>query len=245
MSQPLMIEVVMWYGRYLLNLEQTKKTTPDSPGKGGEISDLEARMLPYLDKDRQKAIQGKKGEARWQSIGAGLLLQKAIQDFTEGCVPGDKWLENRWQAEDLLAELRKQTPLGFHIAYGAKGKPYFTDIPLKFNLSHSGRYVLCVACEEEVGADVQWQKPFGYDKLSNRFFSEEERTLLSQCWEEPNRRALFYKMWTAKEAYGKLTGEGLSTALENICYRDENILWEYYSFEEEGEDYSVGICRWK
>ena len=219
----------MWYGRYLLNI--------------GQMPTYEERLLPYLDENRRIAVQKRKGEARLQSLGAGLLLQKAVQDFEKERIPGEKWLENRSLVEDMLAELENWPPCKLKIAYSPKGKPYFTNIPLKFSLSHSGQYVLCVVCEEEVGADVQLQKASGYDKLPNRFFTKEEQELFAQCRDEAHRRALFYKMWTAKEAYGKLTGEGLSVSLQNEYYKDENVCWESYSFSENGEDYSIGICR--
>ena len=38
------------------------------------------------------------------------------------------------------------------------GKPYFANSDLKFNLSHSGRYVVAAVSDFEVGIDIQKKK---------------------------------------------------------------------------------------
>ena len=48
-----------------------------------------------------------------------------------------------------------------------------------FNLSHSGKYVLCVVAETEIGCDIEKIKEVKW-KLAKRFFSEKEYDFLKR-----------------------------------------------------------------
>ena len=44
-------------------------------------------------------------------------------------------------------------------ATGEHGKPFFTLLPkIHYNISHSGKYVMCLFAGEEVGIDIQIHK---------------------------------------------------------------------------------------
>lgn len=76
-----------------------------------------------------------------------------------------------------------------------------------FNLSHSGDYAACVIAEGPVGVDIQQYRPVK-DGLAKRFFQAQEANQLRQTRGRA-REELFFRYWTAKESYIKLTGEGL------------------------------------
>jgi len=65
-------------------------------------------------------------------------------------------------------------------------------------LSHSGHLVICAVSEQEIGADIQIRRPFSAG-VQQRFFTEQEREHMDML-----------RLWTLKESYGKLTGEGIS-----------------------------------
>lgn len=88
-----------------------------------------------------------------------------------------------------------------------------TNYPYFFSLSHSEDYVMCAISEREVGADIQKMRACDVMKPAERFFSERERERLRRCSDEAKQRELFYELWTCKEAYGKLTGKGLTEAI--------------------------------
>lgn len=115
----------------------------------------------------------------------------------------------------LLARLEKLPHQSLTYRYGKKGKPYFRDLPYYFSLSHSGDYVFCALSTEEIGADIQQHrrqlKGDNRRRLAERFFSEEEKRALEVSGE---REELFYRLWTRKEAFGKLTGEGVAGILD-------------------------------
>jgi phosphopantetheinyl transferase len=83
-----------------------------------------------------------------------------------------------------------------------------------FNISHSGGHVVCAVCDEPVGIDVEVVKPIDMN-IANRFFSEDERErIFSGPEDERGRLGLFYDVWTRKESFIKMTGEGLSRPLK-------------------------------
>ncbi|WP_295056449.1 4'-phosphopantetheinyl transferase superfamily protein [uncultured Fibrobacter sp.] len=120
-----------------------------------------------------------------QSLGVGLLLKRACRDA------GFEGADN-------------------HIAYGENGKPYLVDFPeVHFNLSHSGERVMCVISPFEVGCDVEVIKG-DRGKLAERFFKPEESAWIKHFETLEAQSEAFYRLWTLKECYMKVTGRGLS-----------------------------------
>jgi 4'-phosphopantetheinyl transferase len=126
--------------------------------------------------------------------------------------------------------------------YGEKGKPALKDRSLSFNLSHSEEYVFGVFADEEVGTDIQYCKPGNHDRMVSRYFSEAEQHALEGCLDVAQKDALFYKIWTRKEAYGKLTGKGITDAIAVDVMLVEGVVWEEYQI---GETYQIAVCRFE
>jgi 4'-phosphopantetheinyl transferase len=106
--------------------------------------------------------------------------------------------------------------LKFRIA--AYGKPELdaaTD--LRFNLSHThGTAVLAVTRDRQVGVDVERvRRNLNPLELADRFFSLPEASWLRS---QPPARQIpsFFACWTAKEAYIKACGNGLSMPLDKF-----------------------------
>lgn len=93
------------------------------------------------------------------------------------------------------------------------GKPYFPDHrEIRFNISHSGRAVVCAVSASEVGIDVQEMRITDgrkLERLGRKVFSEETFTRFLALPDEAQRTA-FFREWSMKEAYVKWTGEGLT-----------------------------------
>lgn len=90
-----------------------------------------------------------------------------------------------------------------HIEKSVNDKPYFKDYPdIRFSISHSGNLVVLAMSETEVGIDIEEIKPRNFEAVVNRHFSEDEK-------KEAADLEGFLRVWTRKEAYLKLTGEGL------------------------------------
>lgn len=98
---------------------------------------------------------------------------------------------------------------------GQKGKPYLEGVEgFHFNLSHSGEYVVCATGRKPVGVDIQEFRK-GTEKIPGRFFLETEKEDIEHA-EEGERQTRFFRYWTAKESYGKLTGKGLAQGFDRF-----------------------------
>lgn len=99
------------------------------------------------------------------------------------------------------------------------GKPTLLNGPpaLFFNMTCSRNLVLCaVSRGEPVGIDLEWIDPaLPVLPMASEHFSSGEYAML--CAEPVHRqRSLFYRLWTAKEAYLKGVGCGLSIPLQEV-----------------------------
>jgi len=101
---------------------------------------------------------------------------------------------------------------------GGNGKPALADgHELKFNLSHSGgAAVLAIARNRELGVDIERiREDVNALDLAQRFFSAPEVEWL-KSQPASTLRSAFFSCWTAKEAYVKACGEGLSLPLSGF-----------------------------
>lgn len=108
----------------------------------------------------------------------------------------------------------------FEFLYTETGKPYIKDNPFYFSLSHSGNYAAAAVSDFPVGIDIETVGEIK-DSVIKRVCSDEERAYINKT-----SRDSFYKIWTYKEAYLKMTGDGIGAGLKTIDYtkRDENVI---------------------
>ena len=181
------------------------------------------KSIPHRKK---KADRIKLQKSRCQSVGAGILLKKALTDVG---IP-----KNLWEFKDT-----------------EKGRTELADaaeLMIDFNLSHSGDKVMCVISDRRVGCDVE--EIVENSGVARRFFAETEAELAADNPE------MFTRIWTLKESFIKTTGEGLSRPLNSfeICFGDDfgeatgvkgtGISEDTYSFYEwdEGDGYRYSVC---
>ncbi|WP_149277117.1 4'-phosphopantetheinyl transferase family protein [Pareuzebyella sediminis] len=104
------------------------------------------------------------------------------------------------------------------LKYGTFGKPFYANSTsnfLKFNVSHSGNYiVLAFTKDSEIGVDVELiKRNFNVLDIAQNFFSIEEIKSL-KTFEKSERVEAFFRCWTRKEAFIKAKGSGLSFPLD-------------------------------
>jgi 4'-phosphopantetheinyl transferase len=156
-------------------------------------------LLELLDGDeRERAARFKFPEHRNQFVISRALLRRALSLY-------------------LRIEPRQ-------IQFRARpnGKPELaanSNLPtndLRFNLSHTaGMTVFAIVRHRQVGVDIERVRETNTLELAERFFSSPEvQWLRSQPASE--HIPWFYTCWTAKEAYIKAEGEGLSLPLSSF-----------------------------
>jgi len=172
------------------------------------FEELLKRVPEYRQK---KAMSFKFPKGKMQSLGVGLLLKKACDDA--GLAHADE-----------------------RVAYGENGKPYLVDCPeIHFNLSHSGERVMCVVSPFEVGCDVEIIKG-DRGRLAERFFKPEESAWIKHFETLELQSEAFYRLWTLKECYMKVTGRGLSLMPDMFALHvDEHEHISLYHDEERPE----------
>lgn len=112
------------------------------------------------------------------------------------------------------------------------GKPEIEG--LCFNLSHSGEMVVCAISEKPVGCDIELIKD-APKRVAGKSFSDEEKEHLQQfSGDEYNRE--FFRIWTKKESYLKMTGKGIRVPLDKLELKD------CYVQEYEIPGYQITVC---
>lgn len=118
-----------------------------------------------------------------------------------------------------------------------------------FNISHSGKWVVCAIDDDEVGIDIEEIKPIDIS-IGCIAFSKEELTLLSEQ-SDKNKLVFFYDLWTLKESYIKSVGIGLNLQLKsfsidlNKIYSNDKTLNRYFKQYKIDKNYIVSICGLK
>lgn len=119
------------------------------------------------------------------------------------------------------------------VCLAADGKPQVDGIC--FNLSHSGSYVICAVGKQPVGCDVEQVKK-APDRVAKHFFFESEVRYIEKQGDQKDEA--FFRIWTMKESYMKMTGEGIRLPLDEfeIFLLDE----EYQRVRRDGK---IQPCR--
>ncbi len=115
------------------------------------------------------------------------------------------------------------------------GKPVLKGGAVHFSISHSGE-IAAVAVNKHcrVGIDVEKIVPVN-SRIARRVFCDEEIAFVFGSPDIPagaveDREALerFFRVWTYKEAYVKMTGQGITDDIKSVRYCDENCRCEVF-----------------
>lgn len=163
-----------------------------------------------------------------------------------------KMRQEKSRRQSLGAGLLLNRVLGYYgveptsVTVGAHGKPEVDGIC--FNLSHSGELVVCAVSENPIGCDVEnlREAPKG---VAERFFSESEKKYLEQFFGHAYDEA-FFRLWTMKESYVKMTGEGMGLPEgtyellvgEQAKVRRDGKIQDCHMSEVVAQDYIISIC---
>ncbi len=151
---------------------------------------LMEKHLPDFTADfREKILRYRKWEDAQRSLLGRILLFKGLEDKGE---------VNHYDKK---------------ISYTSYGKPYLENSSLQFNLSHSGKLVVCALdVEHELGVDIEFITDINIDDFKTQMTENEWNTIMRS----ENKKEAFFIYWTQKEAVIKAHGQGLSIPLKSF-----------------------------
>lgn len=113
--------------------------------------------------------------------------------------------------EDLLRE-RFGLSRCPEFSYGSSGKPFLKDYPdIFFNISHCRKGIAVAVSDSPVGIDIE-EIQFDQDLAAAVLSPDEFAAVISS--EDP--AIGFTEIWTRKESFLKLTGEGLRDNMKDV-----------------------------
>lgn len=126
-----------------------------------------------------------------------------------------RYIAVRYLVRKTLGQYLQTEPRALKFYADTYGKPFLACGSLHFNISHTADLLmLAVANFPDIGIDVESIKPRGsLDGLAVRCFTETEY----QTWRQfpgAQQEAVFYRLWTKKEAFVKAVGRGIALGLE-------------------------------
>ena len=176
---------------------------------------------------RSKADKLRFNEDKCRCIAAGLLLNYALRQ---------EKVDNH--SEIVMVDIIKacdgyDKSYDYKIKYQKKGKPYFKDYKeLNFNITHSGKYVACAISDTPIGIDMEGNRK-DVCSIARRFFNKDESEWVCMAESESEQKERFLKIWTFKEAYSKMTGDGIALCLKQPYFQSlKNLNVIEKSFEE-------------
>jgi len=122
----------------------------------------------------------------------------------ENILPGQGHAAGRRLLETLYRQHTGQ-PMP-PIAVAKLGKPYFTEGPLHFSITHTDHHVFCALSETCIGIDAEELTRKINPNLASKLLSDTEMT---QYKASPDKQRALLTFWVLKEAQGKCTGEGM------------------------------------
>lgn len=160
----------------------------------------------------------------------------------------------RKKADRLRRREDKARSVGAWRLYMLASKRHLFSPETPFNLSHSGKYVLCsvAPCKEAVGCDVEGIKGFR-ESVARRFFCPQETDWLMKLPEE-ERAEGFIRLWVLKESFMKATRRGMSLGLDTfeihlsegeapaLIRQPEDIKGRYYFYEYPIGNARIAVC---
>ena len=111
------------------------------------------------------------------------------------------------------------------------GKQVYKNLPIHFSASHSeDLVVVAFSTHEQIGIDIEFKKNIDTNIFKDFLHVNEQKSMEQSS----SKTALFYALWTKKEALTKSTGVGINGDLKMIdCSGDKtNFNNQTYFFKE-------------
>ncbi|WP_372807032.1 4'-phosphopantetheinyl transferase superfamily protein [Pontiella sp.] len=179
---------------------------------------LEAWHSLLCEKERAKAARFHRASDRCSSIAARGALRILLSAYTG------------MRAAEIVFE------------YSENGKPHVAESAVRFNVSHSGDWVLLAfGLNRDIGVDIERIRPeMDVMSIASRYFTPGESGWIESA---ENRPAAFFHFWSRKEAYVKATGSGLFRELSSFAVPFDDVEKDGWFFQrlEAGPEYAAAV----
>ena len=133
----------------------------------------------------------------------------------------ERYLRGRAVMRGLLGKRLGIDPASLVLGEGDRGKPSLMSHSTGFNLSHSENLAVLAIGDAEVGVDIErYDRKVDHEGLGRRCFREAEIAWMEGFGLQDLHRG-FFRIWTAKEARMKATGEGFQLEPKRISLEFE------------------------
>lgn len=139
------------------------------------------KLLKYISKEKRDILIKQNYEIAKKSLFGELLIRYILYN------------KLKMKNSDLI------------FGFSEFGKPFLKNIDsFHFNISHSGRWIICGVDDKPIGVDVEVLRKFDF-KIAKRFFTKFEFDYIANS---PIKKQInkFYEIWTTKESYIKAIG---------------------------------------
>lgn len=135
------------------------------------------------------------------------------------------------KADKIMIWEKKAQSIGVWVLLQKMKEYYELNEQTNFNLSHSGKYVLCSVDDSgtewaEVGCDVEMVGRY-HANVAKRYFAEEEISWIHEK-QGVERAERFYRIWVLRESFLKATRKGMQLDMKTFAFhmKDTKEKWE-------------------
>ena len=144
----------------------------------------------------------------------------------------NRFIKDRINLKKILSQYVRSNPKDMDVSIKENGKPYLKNSKIEFNISHSEDLSVYAVSKNEIGVDIEKIREIpNIEGIVKYFFTEKEAGQVKFS-EGKQRNRIFLKIWTQKEAVGKMLGIGLGHLDENNS--------KYYVEDISPHNYYVG-----
>lgn len=163
-----------------------------------DLFDKGMSLLPACEQERIGKFH------RWQDAQAGMLGKILLR-------------------RELMKIYPTSTDILEQISYSRFRRPFLENVPLDFNISHSGNVVVCaVSTSGRIGVDVEILQAVELSYLAPQM----QETEWQEIQAAPDIYRSFFYHWTRKEALLKANGKGLHLPMNAIAVHNNSAVIE-------------------
>lgn len=117
------------------------------------------------------------------------------------------------KVKELIFKYYNVDVTNYEILKNEYGKPYFKDLDIYFNISHTNNLMLIGISDSCIGVDIEKIKDFNDSVLNKMVDNDYYKYIKSLNYN--NQKEIFFELWTKKESYSKYIGKSIVTELKN------------------------------